>query len=174
MILDTTHAFRANKNWNSLGSSVGAFILGLGSILASLKCANVCPLDTSHMEVILKGEVQIGTKHGHHHVSYIEYMCSNYKQSCEFGIFSIYLNHSDFRRKKHGCKVTDLMSETVPGMDAPTPRPTRAHTLNFNLNIYGTHLIGGECKDTAGDAERAVLVLHSLDQLQSSEYQPTR
>ena len=27
------------------------------------------------------------------------------------------------------------------------------------------HLIDGECKDTAGDAQKAVLVLHSLDQL---------
>ena len=57
------------------------------------------------------------------------------------------------------------MGERLPGSDAPTPRPTRAHTLDFNLNFCGTHLIDGECKDTAGDAEKAVLVLHSLDQL---------
>ena len=45
------------------------------------------------------------------------------------------------------------------------PRPTRAHTLDFNLNFCGMCLIDGECKDTAGDAEKVVLVLHSLDQL---------
>ena len=51
----------------------------------------------------------------------------------------------------------------------PTPRPTRAHTLDFNLNFCGTQLIDGECKDKAGDAEMAVLVLHSLDQLAYKE-----
>ena len=36
MILDTTHAFRANKNWNSHGSIAGSSVCGLGSVLASL------------------------------------------------------------------------------------------------------------------------------------------
>ena len=45
------------------------------------------------------------------------------------------------------------------------PRPTWAHTLDFNLNFCGTHLIDRECKDTADNAQKAVLVLHSLDQL---------
>ena len=91
--------------------------------------------------------------------------CSNFQQSIEFGLSSAYLNHDDFRRKKHGAKVTVLMGERLPGIDAPMPRPTRAHTLDFNLNFCGMHLIDGECKDTAGDAQKAVLVLHSLDQL---------
>ena len=64
-----------------------------------------------------------------------------------------------------GAKVTALMGERLPGSDAPMPRPTWAHTLDFNLNFCGMRLIDGECKDTAGDAEKAVLVLHSLDQL---------
>ena len=165
MILDTTHAFRTNKNWNSHGSIAGSNVCGLGSVLASLEHANVCDLDISHMELIPKGEVQTGAKHGNHHVLYVEYMCSNFQQSIEFGLSSAYLNHDDFRRKKHGAKVTALMGERLPGIDAPTPRPTRAHTLDFNLNFCGTCLIDGECKDTAGDAKKAVLVLHSLDQL---------
>ena len=111
MILDTTHAFRANKNWNSHGSIAGSNVCGLGSVLASLECADVCDLDISHMELIPKGEVQTGAKHGNHHVSYVEYMCSNFQQSIEFGLSSAYLNHDDFRRKKHGTKVTALMGE---------------------------------------------------------------
>ena len=169
LILDTTHAFRANKNWNFHGSIAGASVLGLGSFLASLQHAKSNKLDISHMELIPKGEVQTGAKHGHHHVSYVEYMCSNFERSCEFGISSVYLNHGDFRRKKHGAKVIDLMSETVNGMSAPTPRPTRAHTLDFNLNYFGTCLIDGECKDKSTEADHAVLVLHSLDQLAYKE-----
>ena len=92
-------------------------------------------------------------------------MCSNFQQSIEFGLSSAYLNHDDFRRKKHGAKVTALMGERLPGIDAPMPRPTRAHTLDFNLNFCGMRLIDGECKDTAGNPQKAVLVLHSLDQL---------
>ena len=165
MILDTTHTFRANKNWNSHGSIAGSNVCGLGSVLASLECANVCDLDISHMELIPKGEVQTGAKHGNHHVSYIEYMCSNFQQSIEFGLSSGYLNHDDFRRKNHGAKVTVLMDERLLGIVAPMLRPTWAHTLDFNLNFCGMHLIDGECKDTAGNAQKAVLVLHSLNQL---------
>ena len=165
MILDTTHAFRANKNWNSHGSIAGSNVCGLGSVLASLEHANVHDLDISHMELIPKGEVQTGAKHGNHHVLYVKYMCSNFQQSIEFGLSSAYLNHDDFRRKKHGVKVTVLMDECLPGIDAPTPRLTWAHTLDFNLNFCGTHLIDGGCKDTAGNVQKAVLVPHSLDQL---------
>ena len=156
MILDMTHAFRANKIWNSLGSIAGSSVCGLGSILASLECANVHDLDIAHMELIPKGEVQTGGKHGNHHVLYVEYMCSNFQQSITFGPSSVYLNHDDFRRKKHGAKVTALMGERLPGSDAPMPRPTRAHTLDFNLNFCGMCLIDGECKDTAGDAQKSV------------------
>ena len=165
MILEMTHAFRANKIWKSHGSIAVSNVCGLGSVLASLEHANICDLDISHMELIPKGEVQTGAKHCNHHVSYVEYMCSNFQQSIEFGLSSVYLNHDDFRRKKHGAKVTALMGEQLPGIDAPMPRPTRAHTLDFNLNFCGMHLIDWECKDTAGDAQKAVLVLHSLNQL---------
>ena len=98
-----------------------------------------------------------------------EYMCSNYESSCEFGILTLYLNHREFRRKKHADKVLNLMSEKVEGLGVLTPKPTRAHTLDYNLNFCGTCLIDGECKDKAGDAEMAVLVLHSLDQLAYKE-----
>ena len=88
-ILDTTHAFRANKNWNSHGSTAAAAVVHLGSILASLQHANTCDLKLEHMDVIPRDEVQTGAKHGNHHVSYVEYMCSNYEASCEFGIVTL-------------------------------------------------------------------------------------
>ena len=75
-ILDTTHAFRANKNWNSCGSTAAAAVVHFGSILALLQCTNTSDLKLEHMDVIPKGEAQTGTKHGNHHVSYVEYMCS--------------------------------------------------------------------------------------------------
>ena len=80
-ILDCTHVYRANKNWNS------ACILDLDNILASLEHANkCCQLKNWHMELIPKGKVQTRAKHGNCHVSYVEYMCLNYEQSCEFEI----------------------------------------------------------------------------------------
>ena len=81
MILDTTHAFRANKNWNYHGSIAGSNVCGMGSVLASLECANIRDLDISHMELIPKGEVQTGAKHGNHHILYVEYMCSNFNKA---------------------------------------------------------------------------------------------
>ena len=68
-ILDTTHAFRANKNWNSHGSTAAAAILHLGNILSSLQHANTSDLKLEHMDLIPRGEVQTGAKHGNHHVS---------------------------------------------------------------------------------------------------------
>ena len=49
--------------------------------------------------------------------------------------------------------------------DAPVPRPTCVHTFDFNLTYGGARLIDGECKGTASDDEKGVLVLHTLDQL---------
>ena len=98
-----------------------------------------------------------------------EYMYSNCQSSCEFGILNLYFNHGDFRRKKHADKVLQLMSEKVEGLEVLTPRPMRAHKLDFNLNFCGTRLIDGECKDKAGDTETGVLVIHSMDQLAYKE-----
>ena len=43
--------------------------------------------------------------------------------------------------------------------------PTCAHTFDFNLTYCGARLIDGECKGTATEDEKCVLVLHTLDQL---------
>ena len=43
-ILDTTHTFRVNKNWNSHGGQLGASLCQLGWILASFENAAKKPL----------------------------------------------------------------------------------------------------------------------------------
>ena len=76
-IMDTTHSFCVNKNWNSHGSQVGAAMCQLGSILASFENASNQRLVSMHFsEVILRGCVQTGAKHGNHDVTYVEYMCA--------------------------------------------------------------------------------------------------
>ena len=61
------------------------------------------------------------------------------------------------------------MDKKLPTCDAPAPRPTQSHTFDFNLMYCGARLIDGECKGSAADDEKAVLVLHSLEQLALKE-----
>ena len=71
-IMDKTHSFHVNKNWNSYGSQVGAAMCQLGSILASLKNASNQRLVSMHFsEVIPGGCVQMGVKHGNHDITYV-------------------------------------------------------------------------------------------------------
>ena len=100
-----------------------ASVVSLGAILSSLKNAKEgLRLNIDHRKLIPQGEIQTGAKHGNHYVWYFEYMCWDYYKNCEFGSEHMYLNHPDFRWKKHDNKVNELMSEKVPGMDAPAPR----------------------------------------------------
>ena len=74
-------------------------------------------------------------------------------------------NHMKFRGEHHDIKVHEIMSRELPLHKAPVPRPTRAHTFDFNMSYNGAHLLDGECKGTASEHEKAILVFHSLDQL---------
>ena len=78
-ILETTHTFRVNKNWNSHGGQLGAGMCQLGSILASLQGAVKSPLVSTHFpEVIPRGCVQTGAKHGNQDVTYVGvHVCGN-------------------------------------------------------------------------------------------------
>ena len=78
-----------------------AAVVHLSSILALVQHANTSDLKLEHMELIPRGDPQTGPKHGICHVLHVEYKCSNYESSCEFGTSILYLNHSHFRRKKH-------------------------------------------------------------------------
>ena len=77
----------------------------------------------------------------------------------------LYLDHLKFRADHHDVNIREIMNRELPNVKAPAPRPMRAHTFDFNLSYHGTHLLGGECKATQSEHEKAMLVFHSLDQL---------
>ena len=144
-ILDTTHSFCVNKNWNSHGSQVGAAMCQLGSILASFEDASNRRLVSTHFsEVILRGCLQTSAKHGNQDVTYVEYMCSATEKQLVIGGKELYLNHIKFVKENHAEKIRKIFDEKMANIDAPVPRPTRAHTYDFNCTYMGAHLIDGE------------------------------
>ena len=165
LFLKCTDMFRAKKNWNSHGGSVGASICQLASILSQMNNASVNVLDENFNVIIPQGNEQGGAKHGNHHVVYSEYMCSVVEEKV-LGNVEAYLSIDTFRQEKHGDLVKELFLETVPGYpDASAPRPTRAHTFDFQCTYQGARLLDGECKASASTAEIAFMVLHSQEQL---------
>ena len=132
LFLKCTDTFCAKKNWNSHGASVGSAICQFASILSQMQAASVNELIYNFNVLIPQGNEQTGSKHGHHNVCYTEYMCSK----CEprvMGNLEVYLNLDIFQRDNHAAKVKQLFEKTVPGYPhAPAPRPTRAHTFDFN------------------------------------------
>ena len=169
-ILDMTHSFHVNKNWNSHGSQVGAAMCKLGSILVSFEGASNRRLLSMHFsEVILRGCLQTGVKHGNHDVTYVEYMCSAIEKRLVIGGEESYLNHIKFVKENHAEKVRKIFDEKMANIDTPVPRPSQAHTYDFNCTYMGARLIDGECKgDSKPDIKSSasvVLVLHSAEQL---------
>ena len=75
-LLQCMDTFHAKKNWNSHGASVGTAICQLASILSQMQSASVNELDQNFNVLIPQGNIQMGSKHGHHNVCYTEYMCS--------------------------------------------------------------------------------------------------
>ena len=179
LCLDLTHTFRANKNWNWHGATVGATMGAIASLLNALRNGK---LDENFRQKIPKGVVLTGSKHGHHDAHYVEYMTSEIETNPILGNSANYLDHVRFRKEKHDDKVKAIMDVTqdftVPtkGIEGgavadsmtfkhPTPRPTRSHTVDFAVTYKGVHLLDGECKDAGTNCDANVLVLHSLDQL---------
>ena len=92
-------------------------------------------------------------------------MCSK-REPRVMGNLEVYLNLDIFQRDNHAAKVKKMFEETVPGYPhAPVPRPTRAHTFDFNCTYHGAHILDGECKASATKAEIGLMVLHSTEQL---------
>ena len=167
-ILETTHTYRVNKNWNSHGGQLGAGMCQLGSILASLQGAVKSPLVSTHFpEVIPRGCVQTGAKHGNQDVTYVEYMCVAMERHMIIGGDASFLDHVKFHRDNHAQKVHQIFDEkmTTGDVTAPVPRPTRAHTMDFNCTYMGARLIDGECKGVAPIDAPLILVLHAAQQL---------
>ena len=166
LLLNAICTFQVCKNWNSHGATLGATLCQLGSMLSCLDSAakdDIINIDFN--ELIPQGNVQTGHKHGHHEVSYVEYMMSAKERSVVTGAEEVYLDHMKFRGKHHDAKVREIMSRELERHKAPVPRPTRAHTFDFNLSYKGARLLDGECKGTVSEHEKAILVFHSLDQL---------
>ena len=165
LILKCTNTFHAKKNWNSHGASVGSAICQLASILSQMPAASVNELNHNFNVLIPQGNKQTGSKHRHHNVCYTEYMYSKGEPRVT-GNLEVYLNLDIFRRDNHAAKVKKLFEETVPGYPhAPAPRPTRAHTFDFNCTYHGAHILDDECKASATKAEICFMVLHSTEQL---------
>ena len=166
LLLDAISTFQVCKNWNSHGALLGATLCQIGSMLSCLDTAAKGELiNVDFNELIPRGNVQTGHKHGHHEVSYVEYMTSGKERSPTTGAEHIYLDHMRFRGDHHDVKVLEIMGRELEDVKAPVPRPTRAHTFDFNMSYKGARLLDGECKGAASEADKAVLILHSLDQL---------
>ena len=153
-IMDTTHSFHVSKNWNSHRSQVGAAMCQLGSILASFEDASNRRLVSTHFsEVIQRGCIQMGAKHGNHDVTYVEYMCAAIEKCLVIGGEELYLNHIMFIKDNHAEKIRKIFDAKMANKDAPVLRPTQAHTYNFNCTYMSARLIDGECKGRANQIQ---------------------
>ena len=97
LLLNLTSTFAVCKNWNSHGTTVGAALCQLGSVLGSLESGAVGPLiDTEFQQVIPLGNALTGQKHGHSETVYVEYMVSVAEEVVASGEDCNYLNHATF------------------------------------------------------------------------------
>ena len=164
LLLQCMDTFHAKKNWNSHRASVGSAICQLASILSQMQSASVNELDQNFNVLIPQGNVPMGSKHSHHNVCYTEYMCSKLEPRV-MGNLEVYLNLDN-----HAARVKKLFEETVPGYPhAPAPRPTKAHTFDFNCTYHGACILDGECKASVTKAEISYMVLHATEQLVAQE-----
>ena len=169
-ILGTMSTVQVGKNWNSHGADLSSSLCQLAALLCSLNDANEGDIIEAEFPVLIpQGNVLTGHKHGYHDVVYVEYMTAAIEPLVVQGGKQNYLTHGNFVKQKHGEKVSAIMGKTLPQSDAPVPRPTHAHTFDFNLTYGGARLIDGEWKGTASEDEKGVMVLHTLDQLALKE-----
>ena len=166
MLLNAISTYQVGKIWNSHGSLLEATLCQMASMLSSLDGASKgSVIDCDFTQLIPLENAQTGHKHGHHDVSYVQYMTSGKEKTVVTGADVLYLGHMKFRGDHHDQKVRDIMKRELPNVKAPVPRPMRAHMFDFNLTFKGARLLDGECKLTKSQDEEAILVFHSLDQL---------
>ena len=81
LLLNTICTFQVYKNWNSHGAALGATLCQMASMLSGLDKASTGSLiDVDFNELIPKGNVQTGHKHGHHEVNcHMYYICITYE-----------------------------------------------------------------------------------------------
>ena len=123
MLLNAISAYQVGKNWNSHGATLGSTLCQMASMLSGLEGALKGSLiDVDFTELILQGNVQTGHKHGHHAVSYVEYMALAKEKSVVSGAEVLYLDHMKFRGDHHDNKVCEIMNLELPNIKVPVPR----------------------------------------------------
>ena len=157
---------RAKKNWNSYGTTVGLAICELSSIISALKKASTTELNPNFIELSPCGVIHTGHKYGNNDAVCTENMASTLERQVIVERDEIYLNPGKFNEQNYAEIVNKLFSEMVDDYpNIPMPRPTRTHTYDFGYTFMGVWLLDGECKATAGNADKSFMVLHCLYQL---------
>ena len=79
--------------------------------------------------MIPQGRVEIGSKYGHSHVLYVEYMTAAMEPCPGIGGDELYMDLVTFRRDHYDQSVHKIFDEVLVGTkDTPAPRPTHSHT----------------------------------------------
>ena len=107
------------KNWNSHGATLGTSICQTAAMLAGLDKATQELISPDFVVLIPQGCMQTGHKHGHHDVSYMEFMASQKDVSVAPGAVENYLDHGKFITDGHAQKVMDVMDRTLQGTTVP-------------------------------------------------------
>ena len=105
-LLNTLSTLKVGKNCNSAGASVGAYVCQLAAAFFALDNASKGSLvDINFPQVIPQGRVETGSKYGHSHVSYIEYMTAAMEPRLGIGGHEMYMDPVMFRRDHHDQSV---------------------------------------------------------------------
>ena len=71
--------------------------------------------------LIPQGTMQMGHKHGHHDVCYVEYMTAENIKLVTTGGEENYFNQGTFKRDRHAEKVKAIIDRTLQGFTVPMP-----------------------------------------------------
>ena len=119
-VLGMLSTMEVGKNWNSHGTLLGASICQTTAMLAGLDKATTQELISLDFVVLIpQGCMQTGHKHGHHDVSYVEFMASQNDASVATGAVQNYLDHGKFKTDGHAQKVMHVMDKTLMRTTVP-------------------------------------------------------
>ena len=162
LVLDLTHSYQANKNWNSHGNAVCAAMCNIAILVSALTGKESLPVN--FIQMLPKGVPLGGQKHGWHDMHYVEYMMSQIEHSQITGSRRSYLDHTNFHKNRHNIKVKEIFNRKIANTEDPFPRPVWGNTVDFAITYRGAHLLDGECKSSENEGHE-VLVFYSTQQL---------
>ena len=90
-------------------------------MLAGLDTATTELISPDFVVLIPQGCMQTGHKHGHHDVSYVEFVASQDEASVTMGAKGNYLDHGKFKTDGQTEKVMHVMDRSLPGTSVPVP-----------------------------------------------------